>query len=261
MSYLLSKILPLAMLPLGFSLVLLLVGLIGRWRWPVIVAVVLLWLSSLGIVSQLLWRWLESPWQRQLVSAASNADAIVVLSGGRHPAPGAAQVSEWHDPDRFLTGVDLFLAGKAPRLLFTGGASPFLPGQPAEGSLYLKEAEALGVPTGAMASTPPVVNTAEEAVAIRRLLMAGSTGQPSDQDASSGRIILVTSAFHMRRAQRLFERQGLVVQPFPVDFQARGPWAGAVWRDPTQWLPSARALDDSSRALRELLGRIVYRSW
>ena len=61
MSYLLSKILPLAMLPLGLSLILLLVGLIGRWRWPVIVAVVLLWVSSLGIVSQLLWRWLESP--------------------------------------------------------------------------------------------------------------------------------------------------------------------------------------------------------
>ena len=65
----------------------------------------------------------------------------------------------------------------------------------------------------------------------------------------------------MRRAQRLFERQGLKVLPFPVDFQARGRWAGPLWRDPTQWLPSARALDDSSRALRELIGRLVYRSW
>ena len=65
----------------------------------------------------------------------------------------------------------------------------------------------------------------------------------------------------MRRAQRLFERQGLKVLPFPVDFQASGRWAGPFWRDPTQWLPSARALDDSSRALRELIGRLVYRSW
>ena len=69
------------------------------------------------------------------------------------------------------------------------------------------------------------------------------------------------SAFLMRRAQRLFERQGLVVQPFSVVFQARGRWARAVRSDPTQWLPSARALDDSSRALRELLGRVVYRAW
>ena len=47
------------------------------------------------------------------------------------------------------------------------------------------------------------------------------------------RILLVTSAFHMRRAQRLFERQGPKVLPFPVDFQARGRWAGPLWRDPT----------------------------
>lgn len=249
MAYILSKLLPLAVLPLGLSLILLLVGLLGRWRWPVIAALLLLWLSSLGLVSQGLWRWLEAPWTRQPAAAAPIADAIVVLSGGRHPAPGSARVSEWEDPDRFLAGLDLYRAGKAPRLLFTGGASPFRPGQPPEGQRYRREAAQLGIPEAAMASTPPVLNTAEEAVAIRRLLPARAP------------ILLVTSAFHMRRAQRLFERQGLQVRPFPVDFQTRGAWAGPLWRDPSQWLPSARSLDDSSRALRELLGRVVYRVW
>ena len=164
-------------------------------------------------------------------------------------------MSEWEDPDRFLAGLDLYRAGKAPRLLFTGGASPFRTGQLPEGQHYLQEARQLGIPAAAMASTPPVVNTAEEAVAIRRLLV------PSPPSDASPRILLVTSAFHMRRAQRLFERQGLQVLPFPVDFQARGLWAGPLWRNPTQWLPSARALDDSSRALRELLGRLVYLTW
>ena len=65
----------------------------------------------------------------------------------------------------------------------------------------------------------------------------------------------------MRRSQRLFERQGMQVLPFPVDFKARGRWAGSVKHDPTQWLPSASALDDSSRALRELVGRLVYWAW
>ena len=250
MAYLLSKLLPLALLPLGFSLILLVVGLVGRWRWPVITAALLLWVFSLGLVSQSLWRWLETPMQRRSALEAPQADAIVVLSGGRHPAPGAAQVSEWEDPDRFLSGLDLFRAGKAPRLLFTGGASPFRPGQPPEGQRYLQEARQLGIPAAAMASTPPVLNTADEAVAIRRLL-----------PARQSRVLLVTSAFHMRRAQRLFERQGLQVLPFPVDFQARGRWAGPLWRDPTQWLPSAGALDNSSRAMRELLGRLVYRAW
>ncbi len=255
MDYWLSKILPLALMPLGLSLFLLLVGLIGRWRWPVITAVFLLWLFSLGLVSQTLWRFLESPWQRKPAAKAAFVDAIVVLSGGRHPAPGVARVSEWYDPDRFLAGLELYREGKAPRLLFTGGASPFLPGQLPEGLRYIEEAQQLGIPASAIQSTPPVLNTAQEAIAIRQLLQA------SHPSTASHRVLLVTSAFHMRRAQRLFERQGLKVVPFPVDFKARGGWAGSIWRDTTQWVPSAGALDGSSRALRELLGRLVYRAW
>ena len=61
MTYWLSKILPLALLPLGLSLLLLLVRLIGRWRWPVITAALLLWFFSLEVASQCLWCWLEVP--------------------------------------------------------------------------------------------------------------------------------------------------------------------------------------------------------
>jgi uncharacterized SAM-binding protein YcdF (DUF218 family) len=253
-SYLLSKLLPLWFLPLGLSLILLFLAWLFGWRWSSLLAFALLWIFSLGIVAQGLWRLLEAPWQRRLVSSAPSADAIVVLSGALHPAPGIDRVTEWADPDRFLAGLDLYRANKAPRLLFTGGSNPFQPGLLPEGQQYIKHALALGIPVAAMASTPPVVNTAEEAAAIRQLLK-------SVHPTSSSRILLVTSAFHMRRAQRLFERQGVNVVPFPVDFKARGAWAGPLWRDPLQWLPTAGSLRSSSTALRELLGRFVYRAW
>jgi hypothetical protein len=51
------------------------------------------------------------------------------------------------------------------------------------------------------------------------------------------------------------------VQPFPVDFQASGSWAGDPLHDPLKWFPSAQGLDSSSRALREVLGRSLSRSW
>ena len=248
--FLLSKLLPLLVLPLGLALLLLLLGLIRRRRGPVLSAVVVLWLFSTGLVAQMLWRLVEWPWQRQAADHAPQADAIVVLSGGRHAAPGPARASEWHDPDRFLAGIDLFRAGRAPWLLFTGGQSPFQAGLTPEGELYRREALGLGVPADAIASTPPVRNTAEEAVAIRALL-----------PHAPSRVLLVTSAFHMRRAQRLFERQGMTVLPFPVDFQARAAWGGAIALDPLMWLPTSRGLDQSSRSLRELLGRLIYRSW
>ena len=121
MAYLLSKVLPLLVLPLGAALGLLVCAVVHRRRWLVAAAMSLLWIFSTGVVSQLLWRWVEHPWQRRSVVRAARADAIVVLSGGRHPAPGPAQISEWQDPDRFLAGVALFQAGRAPRLLFTRG--------------------------------------------------------------------------------------------------------------------------------------------
>ena len=132
----------------------------------------------------------------------------------------------------------------------TRGQNPFHPGLPPEGELYRAEAVDLGVSITSIGLTDRVTNTAQEAAAIRRLL-------PQDQPT----VLLVTSAFHMRRAQVLFERQGLTVLPYPVDFQARAAWAGSIWQDPLQWLPRSRDLDDSSRALRELMGRLVYRSW
>ena len=157
-----------AFLPLGFSLILLVFGLIGRFLLASDLVLSLLWFFSLGLVSHSLWRWLESPWQRRSALSAPQAHAIVVLSSGRHPAKGQDRVVEWHEPDRFLAGLDLFRAGKADRLLFTGGASPFLPGQPPEGQLYIKEAQRFGIPAASMASTPPVLNTAQEALAISR---------------------------------------------------------------------------------------------
>ena len=249
MGYLLSKLLPLLVLPLGLSLICLVLALLFRWRWPLMAAIGLLWVFGTGVVSQALWRGVEGAQIRRSAASAPRADAIVVLSGGRHAAPGDARIIEWHDPDRFLAGVDLYVVGRAPRLLFTGGQSPFHPGLPPEGRLYLNEAEGLGIPASAMASTGPVVNTAEEAVAIRALL-------PRPQN----RVLLVTSAYHMQRARRLFERQGFEVLAFPVDFKTRGSWSGGIWRDPMQWFPSAANLQASSVALRECLGRLVYRA-
>ena len=34
----------------------------------------------------------------------------------------------------------------------------------------------------------------------------------------------------MKRATKLFERQGLIVEPFPVDFKSKGTWSGKLMR-------------------------------
>jgi uncharacterized SAM-binding protein YcdF (DUF218 family) len=245
--FVLSKLLPLLVLPLGLTLLLLAWG-IGRRRWaPVKGAFLLLWILATPLTAQGLWRMLERPWQPLQPRAMPTAAAIVVLGGGRHPAPGPLRRTEWVDADRFFGGLDLFRAGRAPLLLFTGGAISLQSGLPTEGEVHRQQALALGLPAKALAVTPYVRNTAEEARAVAAQLPRGS------------RVLLVTSAFHMPRARVLFERQGLAVVPYPVDFQARGTWAGSVLGDFRYWFPSADGLEGSSRALREMLGRLLYR--
>ena len=209
-----------------------------------------IWFFSIGFVADLLYKLVEFPWQRIDETSAPNADAIVVLSSGAlAKAPGKANIMEWNDPDRFLAGITLFSKRKAPRLFFTGGAIPYEKESKNEGTLYKEYAEKLGIPSKAIKTTPSVLNTAQEAIEIRRLL---------NKQSDTSKILLVTSAFHMKRAKKQFERQGLLVHPFPVDFQTP---KFSLLKNPYQFIPNSKSLDRSSKALREILGRTIYRAW
>jgi uncharacterized SAM-binding protein YcdF (DUF218 family) len=248
----LHKVLPVFLLPVGISLLLSLAGLLLRRRALIWIGVAILWLGSTPAISHFMIRSVEGWAERSQAIDAPPADAIVVLSGGRLVAPGAAAVSEWMDADRFYGGVELFHAGKAPLLIFTGGWSPWQPKAKPEGKISIEYAKALGVPLEAMVTTGVVVNTAEEAQAVAALL--GKRRIKVPDDAGGLHILLVTSAFHMQRAQWLFEREGLKVTAFPVDFQV--PAAGQL--SAIDFLPGAGALNQTENALREMYGRFFY---
>ncbi len=254
--FLLSKILPLLVLPLGVVMLLLVWAGIRGSRWPGISALAVLWIFATPLTAEALWRWLEQPYQRRTAAAVlrnARPSAVVVLGTGRHPAPGPAKASEWIDADRFFAGLEVFTQlqkhGHEPRLIFTGGWRPTRPDFPPEGDTLRKWAIALGVPANAVVTTARVRNTVDEAREVAEMLPSGST------------VMLVTSAFHIPRALRLFERNGLIVLPFAVDFQASGAWAGHPLLNPLNYLPSAGGLSSSSRALREVIGRTMHRAW
>lgn len=242
----LHKILPVAVSPI--VLVLLLVAASMRWRRQALamLALALLWVASAPVVSQSLVRFVEgSQVVRLSPEQVEAAHAVVVLGGMsttvRAGPPPPALIREWSEAaDRFAAGVELFRAGKGARLVFTGGRLPWERLPETEGDWLRGQAIAQGVPAEAILVTGPVENTAQEAQAVAQML-------------PRGRIILVTSAFHMPRACALFEAQGLQVVPYPVDF--RVPEQDMTVMD---WLPSAEALKLTDMAWRELLGRAYY---
>jgi uncharacterized SAM-binding protein YcdF (DUF218 family) len=155
---------------------------------------------------------------------------------------GDSTYVEWGDPDRFFGGIALFKAGKAQKLVFTGGKMPWDKVKKTEGEVLREYAISNGIPSENIFVTKDVKNTADEAVAVKELI------NPSK------RIILVTSAYHMYRAQRLFEQQGFDVIPYKVDYKAGGNSTVTIM----DILPSAGNLELTETGIRELLGRIFY---
>lgn len=68
-------------------------------------------------------------------------------------------------------------------------------------------------------------------------------------------VLLVTSAFHMRRAQATFHASGIRVIPAVTDHEV----LTGQKLTPLDFLPDVKALMNSSIALKEYLGLWVYR--
>ena len=217
-------------------------------------SIIFLIVFSNGVFSNTLWKLLEYPWKRLDYALVDSSDGIVVLSGGGINLPPVnKKIIEWNDPDRFFAGIDLYKANKSNRLIFTGGINPLISGLPPEGDIYIKEALSMGIPKKDLFTTYPVSNTLQEAKAIKKLL---NDEIPSSQK----KVILVTSAFHMNRAKRVFEREGISVLPYPVDFRSNKSFSTSL-RNPLMWIPNSSSLNRSTSAIREIIGRIIYRSW
>ena len=237
------KILPLIFSPLFFIISLIIFGLIIGSKKISLTGVIILVILSMPIVSDKLIAYLESDYELIKPSKVESADAIVVLSGMVKTIQTKNGLDyEWGEAaDRIFAGIDLFKSNKAPVLILTGGKLPWSIGVP-EGEYLRDVAIDLGVPKKDILITENVENTDQEAKAVKKIL---SLDNPN--------VILVTSAFHMPRAQLVFEAAGINVIPFPVDFII-----GAEKLTFMSFIPSAGSFSSTSFFVREMIGRTYY---
>ena len=140
------------------------------------------------------------------------AEAIVVL-GNRPPTDGEGRVR----PElarRIARGVELFEQGLAPLIVFAGGPD----GRGVvEADVMAREAERRGVPPTAMLRERASRDTAENARLSMTLLCEGRA-------RCRPRILLVSSPYHLRRAERLFRCAGADVQAIGADLPDTYGW-------------------------------------
>ncbi len=167
--------------------------------------------------------------------------AVAVLGGGWSSdlvAPASIRLSEASSL-RLLEGLRLIEALPEARLLVSGASRD--PTRLPVALGYAEAARALGVDAERILVLDTPVDTAQEAYAVRKVLGKG------------GRLFLVTSASHMRRAVRHFELAGLEPIPAPTGFNTGGVRRHTL----SYWLPSAGSLRKTERAIYEYLGLLA----
>jgi len=248
--FIISKLATALISPLGSALfgglLALILGFAGRRRLAMglgVLSLAWLWAWSLPVTSYAIRGHLENQYPAADASALPSADAIVVLGGGTAPVSyGASYPNLGPGSDREWHGARLYLAGKAPLIILSGGHDPQFTATSSAESM-LRFITALGVPRSDILLEEKSRNTTQNADFTADILARRGIN----------RILLVTSALHMPRSVALFEAQGLEVFPAATDHEVT---ALPGWR---KWLPDPGALDGSSRAIKEMVGRLMGR--
>jgi len=258
----LSKFLPLFVYPAGLAFLLLCAGLVLRRR-PV-------WLRRFSAAALLIIfiggnRWVAGSlvqsleWRHIPDGELPQADAIVVLGGGTEEADYPRPLVELNSAgDRVVYGAMLYRQGKASRILVGGGTISWIENRSTTPAEEMAEVvQWLGVPTEAVLIQNRSLNTYEEAVLDAEIL----------RKLGCRTVLLVTSAMHMPRSAALFEKQGLVVIPAPIDFkitESNQPFKNMTWESAVLGIiPDASNLSLTSAAMKEYIGLLVYklRGW
>lgn len=242
--------------PLGVSLLLgftgLLLGALRRHRLAMLfLALSLGWLTlwSLPPVARLLQASLEQYYPAVALEQIPVAEVIVVFGGvmetgdASYPYPGLTDAADraWH-------AARLYQAGKAPRILLSGGLSSNRRDGLTEAELMRLFLRDLGIPDEAMILETQSTNTRENALYCATIL----------RNADWSSVILVTSAMHMPRSWRSFKQAGIEAIPVGTDYQIQ-----ETRQTLTSWLPSIGSLEKSTYSLHEWIGIAVYqwRGW
>ena len=237
-----NKILPIIVSPLGLITILLFLGIFRKKMLPSVIGLMILIILSLPVVSGQLIKFLEQNYTPTNPNKIVRADTVIVLSGMVKPIEhnNVVQYEFSEAVDRIFAGINLLKMGKAEKIILTRGKLPWSIGVP-EGEFLAEFVQSQGIDPKRILLTEIVQNTNDEAKAISKMLPKNSE------------VILVTSAFHMPRAKKVFQNQNLKVVPFAVDFRS-----STKKIDILDFLPQANAFRDSSFYFREIIGRIYY---
>ncbi len=230
-----------------------------HWLLPCasVLAVGWIWANACGVFNTTYDRWLEAQeWSMHPRSSPvqpSGRTAIIVLGGGtEHTGPHRLLRPEGESIEKIALAANVYKglvaampsvsplarASAKPPLVIVSGGDPEHHGA-AEADVYAPALIELGIPAADVIAENRSLNTYQNAERVAPLL----TGQHVD------RLILITTAMHMRRSILDFARFGMQVEPLAPPLT---PGRISLW-------PDVENLKRAGAALHEIVGIQQFR--
>ncbi len=248
MFYILSKIIGLFISPFIWIFTLLLFGLFSKsgkrkkrfFLWAV---VLLYFFSNSFIFNEILLKW--EPPAKADSELKPDYNYGIVLSGMVWYDTETDRINFMQSSDRIWQAVRLYAEGRIEKILITGGKADFFDRDTIESALLKNFLIQIGIPDSAVVTEELSRNTHENAVNTARLL----------QNLPHENLLLITSASHMRRANRCFEKAGLYCDIYPTDHNS-----GTRRFNPVIMLfPDVQTLFHWNEFIHEIFGMISYK--
>lgn len=144
--------------------------------------------------------------------------------------------------DRVYQAVELYKKGKIKKIFLSGGSGSIVDADYNEAAVIKSHLIIIGIPIEDIEYEDSSRNTRENALETKRTIPDSCT------------CLLITSAFHMKRAKGCFEKVGFKVTPFVVDRYS----GNRKYILDHLIVPNVEALSNWTLILHEVTGYIVY---
>ncbi|CAM3294656.1 YdcF family protein [Aquirufa ecclesiirivi] len=253
MFYILSKILDILLSPTVWILIPLAIALMLKKVKQIKIAVlcsifILFLMTNATVCNYFLQRWeIDTP----DIGNGKSYTWGILLTGGmiKYTDSHPERISTGEVADRMMQTFQLYQQGSIKKILITGGNTSIsnLTIDNSNESVNVKRLLIkMGVPSHDIFIENKARNTFENALYSSQMLK-----NYLEHDT----VVVITSAMHLRRSIKCFEKQGFKIRPYAADILKKDTPQGIL----SYLKPSEKSLQTNYQLLREIVGMIVYK--
>ncbi|MFH2144258.1 MAG: YdcF family protein [Bacteroidota bacterium] len=248
MFFIISKILYFIMSPIVWVIALLTYSIFGsnikyKKRTLIWSLVILLFFSNTFIFEEFM-RLLEVPGKKY--EEIDNYDYAIVLGGMIFYDSGLKQIVPMRGIDRLIKTMKLYKLGKVKKIFISGGSGSLQYIDFKEADIIKKYLIDIGIPEEDILCEVKSRNTYENAVFTKEALK---------NEIGNKKFLLITSAYHMRRAKACFDKIGINTDIFPADRYA-GP---RLYKFDQLFIPDVNVFSEWIIFFKEIIGYFAYK--